>query len=269
MLLVGASPFEPLCLERRLAEAGAETARAGDAISAGEIMRAASFDVLIADAALGEAEVKTLAGAAKDSGIGRTIVLLSPFERRDFGSPHAAGYDAFLIKPVRARSLFERLRPEVVAPNLASAEVPRAEPRFDKAGPLRVLLAEDNEINALLAMKALQKLGTFVDWAKDGTEALAHAEAALAGARPLYDVILMDMRMPGLDGAEVTRRIREIETATAREERIRIVALTASMVGGRERYRETAGFDGFLLKPFTFEALAAELRGDSRESAVA
>jgi signal transduction histidine kinase/DNA-binding response OmpR family regulator len=269
VLLVGASPFEPLCLERRLAEAGAETARARDATSAGEIMRAASFDVLVADAALGEAEVRTLARAAKDSGIGRTIVLLSPFERRDFGSPHAAGYDAFLIKPVRARSLFERLRPEVLAPNPVSAEAPRAEPSAERAGPLRVLLAEDNEVNALVAMKALQKLATFVDWAKDGTEALAHAEAALAGERPLYDVILMDMRMPGLDGAEVTRRIREREEATGRDDRIRIVALTASMVGGRERYRETAGFDGFLLKPFTFEALAAELRGGGRESAVA
>ena len=269
VLLVGPSPFEPLCLERRLSEAGAETARARDVVSAGEIMRAASFDVLIADAALGESEVRDLARAAKDSGIGRTIVLLSPFERRDFGSPHAAGYDAFLIKPVRTRSLFERLRPDQAVSKPASTATREPLPALDRAGPLRVLLAEDNEVNALLAMKALQKLGTLVDWAKDGTEALAHAEAALAGERPLYDVILMDMRMPGLDGAEVTRRIREIETATAREDRIRIVALTASMVGGRERYRETAGFDGFLLKPFTFDALAAELRGDTRESAVA
>jgi CheY-like chemotaxis protein len=56
--------------------------------------------------------------------------------------------------------------------------------------------------------------------------------------------------------------------SSGREERIRIVALTASMVGGRERYRETAGFDGFLMKPFSFEALAAELRPeDSREAA--
>jgi signal transduction histidine kinase/DNA-binding response OmpR family regulator len=267
VILVGPSPFGPLCLERRLAEAGAETARARDALSAGEIMRAAPFDVLIADAALGEAEVKELARAAKDSGIGRTIVLLSPFERRDFGSPHAAGYDAFLIKPVRARSLFERLRAEARASSPAASKPPEAAPSPATAGPLRVLLAEDNEVNALLAMKSLQKLGTFVDWAKDGTEALAHAEAALTGERPLYDVVLMDMRMPGLDGAEVTRRIREREEAMGRDDRIRIVALTASMVGGRERYSETAGFDGFLLKPFSFEALAAELRPPRRIAA--
>ena len=85
------------------------------------------------------------------------------------------------------------------------------------------------------------------------------AEEAIAGARPPYDLILMDMRMPGMDGAEVTRRIRDREAAGPREERCRIVALTASIVGGRERYRETAGFDGFLTKPFTFDQLAAEL----------
>jgi CheY-like chemotaxis protein/anti-sigma regulatory factor (Ser/Thr protein kinase) len=269
VLLVGASPFEPRCLERRLAEAGAETARACDAAGAGEIMRAARFDVLIADAALGEVAVRELARAARDSRIGRTIVLLSPFERRDFGSPHAAGFDAFLIKPVRARSLFERLRPNLASDPEAgriNSGSPSASPSM---GPLRVLLAEDNEVNALVAMKNLQRLGALVDWAKDGPEALAFAEAALAGEGQTYDVILMDMRMPGMDGAEVTRRIREIEAGSAREDRIRIVALTASMVGGRERYHETAGFDGFLLKPFTFDALAAELRGRERESAVA
>ncbi|NNM71061.1 ATP-binding protein [Enterovirga aerilata] len=259
VLLVGASPFEPRCLERRLAEAGAETARALDAASAGEIMRAARFDVLIADVALGETDIRQLARAAQDGGIRRKIVLLSPFERRDLESPHAAGYDAYLVKPVRARSLFERLRPE--APPVRFADIPPpAAPAPAVSGPLRILLAEDNEINALVAMKSLQKLDTLVDWAKDGLQALAYAEEALSGARPPYDVILMDLRMPGLDGAEATRRIREIEAATGRDERLRIVALTASMVGERERYSETAGFDGFLLKPFGFEALAEAVR---------
>lgn len=269
VLVVGPSPYEPRCLEQRLREAGAETARARDPATAGTIMRAARFDVLIADAALGEAAVKELARAAKDSGVTRTIVLLSPFERRDFGSPHAAGYDAFLIKPVRARSLFERLRPGAGREPLhdrGAAPLPAPSPALP---PLRVLLAEDNEVNALVAMKTLQKLGTFVDWARDGREALSHAEAALAGDREPYDVILMDMRMPGMDGGEVTRRIRELETAMGRDERIRIVALTASIIGERERYSETAGFDGFLLKPFTFEALASTLRGSTGTSAVA
>ena len=108
-------------------------------------------------------------------------------------------------------------------------------------------------------MKALETLGGLVDWARDGLEAWSLAEASIGGGRPPYDLILMDMRMPGLDGQEVTRRIRERETEAGGDDRARIVALTASILGHRERYRETAGFDGFLAKPFTFEALAAEL----------
>ena len=123
-----------------------------------------------------------------------------------------------------------------------------------------MLLAEDNAVNALLAMKALEKLGALVTWAKDGDEALRLAEASIADETPPFDLVLMDMRMPGLDGAEVTQRIREREAAAGRDERCRIVALTASL-GARERYRETAGFDGFLLKPFTLERLAAWLPG--------
>jgi CheY-like chemotaxis protein/anti-sigma regulatory factor (Ser/Thr protein kinase) len=268
VLLVGNSPFEPLLLERRLTEAGAEPARATDLGSASALLGALRFDVMVADAALGEAPVRELAKLARQNGVAWTIILLSPFERRDFGSPHAAGYDAFLVKPVRSRSLFERLRPGAAPARPLPAPSQTRVAASAKGTPLRVLLAEDNEVNALLAMKSLQKLGALVDWAKDGIEALEAAEASLGGARPAYHVILMDMRMPGLDGSEVTRRIREREMSSGREERIRIVALTASMVGGRERYRETAGFDGFLMKPFSFEALAAELRPeDSREAA--
>lgn len=259
VILLGSSAFEPLCLERRLTEAGAETARATSVEEAGALMRGMRFDVLIADGALGEAGVRMASRAAREAGIGRTIVLLSPFERRDFGSPHAAGFDAYLVKPVRARSLFDRLRgSEASASRRSAAPMPlEAPPRGTRRA--RVLLAEDNEVNALLAMKALEKLGAHVEWARDGLEALDLAQAALRGERAPYDLVLMDMRMPGMDGMEVTRRVRECEAASGRDDRCRIVALTASIVGQRERYRETAGFDGFLTKPFTLDALAAQL----------
>ena len=112
-----------------------------------------------------------------------------------------------------------------------------------------MLLAEDNEINALLALKSLEKLGAIADWAKTGEEALALAESALSGERPAYGLVLMDIRMPGLDGFETTRRIRQLESALGVARRLRIVALTANLRNADET-SAAAGFDGFLAKPF-------------------
>jgi CheY-like chemotaxis protein len=131
-----------------------------------------------------------------------------------------------------------------------------------------VLLAEDNDVNALLAVRALEKLGALVDWAKDGAEALDFAEAALADERPAYDLVLMDVRMPRLDGFSATRRIREHEARRGLSP-CRIVALTASMLRGDEEAGRAAGFDGFLAKPFSFEALRAQLPADPGEVAEA
>jgi CheY-like chemotaxis protein len=200
--------------------------------------------------------VRGVAEAARQRGARRTIVLVSPYERRDLGSPHAAGFDAYLVKPVRSRSLHAQLRPTLAGPAPVGVSVPVAIPVRRRA--LRVLLAEDNDVNALLAVKSLERLGALVDWAKDGAEALDFAEAALADERPRYDLILMDVRMPKLDGFTVTQRIRERE-AREMQAPCRIVALTASILRGDEPAGRAVGFDGFLAKPFTFEALQAQL----------
>jgi CheY-like chemotaxis protein len=201
-----------------------------------------------------------VARKARAAGVERTVVLLSPFERRDFGSPNAAGFDTYLVKPVRPRSLIERLTKAMPAP--ATAEIVRQRRSgspINGRSSVRVLLAEDNEINALLALRSLEKLGALVDWAKNGDEALALAEASFAGSRPEYDLILMDIRMPGLDGHEATRRIRAIERTLGRDRRSRIIALTANASREDEHAAERAGLDGFLAKPFEFQALRAIL----------
>ncbi|HKH34283.1 MAG TPA: response regulator [Beijerinckiaceae bacterium] len=77
-------------------------------------------------------------------------------------------------------------------------------------------------------MKSLEKLGAVADWAKNGEEALALAEASLSGERPAYSLVLMDIRMPGLDGMEATRRLRRLEATLGAPERLRVVALTAN-----------------------------------------
>jgi CheY-like chemotaxis protein len=135
--------------------------------------------------------------------------------------------------------------------------------RGNRASAPRVLLAEDNEINALLAIKSLEKLGAVVDWAKDGHEALALAEASFSGVRTPYDLVLMDIRMPGLDGHDTTRRIRQLEQALGRVEPVRVIALTANAQREDEQAARAAGLDGFLAKPFEIDALT-ELLAETR-----
>jgi CheY-like chemotaxis protein len=162
------------------------------------------------------------------------------------------------VKPVRARSLFRQLEPSHPASRRA-VESPLGRPRRGAQSSLRVLLAEDNEINALLALKFLEKLGARADLARNGAEAVALAEASVTGERPAYDLVLMDIRMPELDGVEATRRLRALENTLGGRNRLRIVALTASMPRSGEASLRAAGFDAFLQKPFDLSALEALL----------
>lgn len=250
ILMLARSPFQAPYLARRLDEAGATVVVVDNAIDAMAKLATAPFDALVADCALGDDVVRDVAAEARNVNVARRVVLLSPFERRDFGSPGAAGFDAYLVKPVRLRSLLERLTQEP-PPRPKLALPPRkTRARAGRPGAKRVLLAEDNEINALLALKLLEKLGAIVDWVKDGNEAVALAEASFAGVRPDYDVVLMDIRMPGLDGHEATRRIRRLEAALGRREPYRIIALTANAAKEDEEAAREAGLDEFLAKPF-------------------
>jgi len=109
-------------------------------------------------------------------------------------------------------------------------------------------------------MKSLEKLGAVADWAKNGEEALALAEASLSGERPAYSLELMDIRMPGLDGMEATRRLRRLEATLGAPERLRVVALTANARRADEPGLQAAGFDGLLPKPFDLAALEGLLK---------
>jgi CheY-like chemotaxis protein len=122
-------------------------------------------------------------------------------------------------------------------------------------GGLSVLVAEDNEINALLTRSLLTKLGHRPTMAASGGLALEHWHAARTGGQP-FDLVLMDVHMPGIDGLEATRRIRAAE---AGGHRTPIVALTASALAEDREACTAAGMDGFLVKPLERERLAAVL----------
>ena len=248
-LIIADSPFEAPAMEAQLAEAGVSVERAGGLESGLEALSDPQKpDVVIVDCALGPETTNRLAQAARDAGVRRSLVLFSPFERRAFGQTALKGFDGWLVKPVRARSLFER-----VAWDFPPAAGPL--PRLSPASVRRALVAEDNDINALITQKALRRLGFEVVRAIDGEEALRLASPiAPLESRP-FDVILMDLKMPGLDGYEATRRLRRLEAACGWSP-TPIVALTANAFDERRGSPSAAGFDAFLVKPVEFSALA-------------
>ena len=248
-LIIADSPFEAQAIEARLAEAGVSVERARGLDSGLEALSGPQKpDVVIVDCALGPEATNQLAEAAREAGVGRSLVLFSPFERRAFGQTALKGFDGWLVKPVRARSLFERVTGDFPPAAPASRPSPTA---FRRA-----LVAEDNDINALITQKALRRLGFEVVRANNGEEALRLASPiAPLESRP-FDIVLMDLKMPGLDGYEATRRLRRLEAACGWSP-TPIVALTANAFDERRGSPSAAGFDAFLVKPVEFGALAA------------
>jgi CheY-like chemotaxis protein len=175
------------------------------------------------------------------------IVLLSPEERSRIARYREQGFAGYLIKPLRRASLAER----VLAAHDASAAPPHAvddERVAHAAAPgARVLLVEDNPINAMLARTLLTREGCAVDHARGGEEAVA---AVRVGR---YDLILMDMRMPGVSGVEAARRLRAKGVATP------VVALTANAFEDDRHACLAAGMDDFLVKPLSPDALRVVL----------
>jgi CheY-like chemotaxis protein len=245
-----------------LSEAGASVSRAADAVDAmTRLQEDETPDVVIVDGGVGEAGARTIAEAAGAAGVARRIVLLSPFERRAFGTPVGLGFDGYLVKPVREHSLAERAWP---GPDVAEAHRPRglgpARPAHHATPGLNVLLAEDNEINALLATRLLERNGARVTWARDGLQAVDLFRASLEGEIAGFDVLLMDVRMPGLDGHEAVRRIRTMEAEQGGGRR-RIVALTANAFDEDRRIALSAGMDETVSKPIDEASLVVALGG--------
>jgi CheY-like chemotaxis protein len=180
----------------------------------------------------------------------RAVVSLIPQEKRSaIARCRAAGIVNYTLKPVRRRSLVDRIR---IALGEAGAEALERAPEAEATAPeltgLRVLLAEDNPINALLARTLLIRAGCTVVVAHDGEEAVAAAAAAP------YDLILLDIRMPRVDGVEAAERIRAGQGPSASAP---IVALTAD-AGDEERARAMrAGMDDFITKPIDAARLLA------------
>jgi CheY-like chemotaxis protein len=126
-----------------------------------------------------------------------------------------------------------------------------------KSGGLSILVAEDNEINALLARALLMRLGHRPTITGNGEAAVESWAAARAAGNP-YDLVLMDVQMPGVDGLEAARRIRAAETH-AGDRPVRMLALTANAQSEDRAACLAAGMDGLLVKPLDRERLRETL----------
>ena len=182
---------------------------------------------------------------------GRAIILLKPSERDLIARYRSAGFHGYLIKPLRRASLVERVLAAVGAVASAAA-APAPSPEDDRVAPARfagtrVLLAEDNPVGALLARTLLRREGCIVETAATGVEAVE------AVSRARYDLVFMDMRMPGMDGPAAARAIRAAGDSTP------ILALTANAFSEDRRTCLEAGMNDHLVKPLDAASLRAAL----------
>jgi CheY-like chemotaxis protein len=192
-------------------------------------------------------------GLAPRPALARAIVLLKPSERDLIARYRASGFQGYLIKPLRRASLAERILAAAGGLTTHRPGPPPPPPADDdrvlagRFSGTRVLLVEDNPVGALLASTLLKREGCAVETAASGDEALE------AMKRARYDLVFMDMRMPGMDGPTAARALR------ARGDRTPIVALTANAFAEDRKACLEAGMDDHLVKPLELESLRSSL----------
>jgi signal transduction histidine kinase/DNA-binding response OmpR family regulator len=205
-----------------------------------------TFRLIITDAMMPEMDGFELTRRIKSQpDIGRcTILMLSSMgSSEEMDRRKNSGIDGFLLKPVKHSELLDGILTAMAGHRNVFELAPAEYPTVDDAvmGSLRILLAEDNRVNQMLATRILENHGHAVVVAKNG------AEAVTIFANDSFDLVLMDVQMPRMDGMEATAAIREKEQLDGR--RTPIIALTAhAMKGDRERFLG-AGMDDYLAKP--------------------
>ena len=219
------------------------------------------IDLVIVDQELPGLELPVFAREARERSRSVRVVLLAPIGRRaNTDGPDAP--DAVLTKPVRPSALEER----VIAVLAGEAAVTVPEPaggsavEVDAHAPL-VLVVEDNDINRVVALRTLERLGYRTAGARNGLEAVETFKPET------YAAVLMDCQMPVMDGYEATGRLRAAEVGRRPTP---ILAMTAGVLAGDRERCLAAGMDDYISKPVAFEDLAAALRrwvprGDTAE----
>ncbi|MEP1443405.1 MAG: response regulator [Hyphomicrobiales bacterium] len=221
------------------------------------------FNLLIMDAALidePEATLASLKEATPD--LPPSAVLVGIKDRAKLDEIKAAGFAAYLATPVR-RSSFKRVIADLMGKSASKKAAFVSDPADDKAKlsqnvtqigqGFHVLLVEDNPINAMLSRALLEREGCTVKTVESGDEALIQTPLGHG-----YQLILMDLHMPGMDGITATQKIREREELDGRDA-VKIIMLTADATDEARDAALKAGVDAILTKPIDLQALQAEI----------
>jgi PAS domain S-box-containing protein len=216
------------------------------------IRRGDPFDLAILDMQMPEMDGVRLAeeiGRYRDARALPLVLLTSLGSREEVRG--GVEFAASLTKPIKPSQLYDTLM-NVFGVALAGVQAPPEGPveRLAEHVPLRILVAEDNVVNQQVALLLLRKLGYRADMAADGLEALQALE------REPYDVVLMDVQMPKMDGLEATRRIHQRWPEARRPH---VIAATANAMREEREACLAAGMDDYLSKPIRMEELAAAL----------
>jgi GAF domain-containing protein/DNA-binding response OmpR family regulator len=186
------------------------------------------------------------------------IILLTSLGRRELGADEL-NFSAYLTKPLKPSALYDALA-GIFARNLISPKPEPTKAAMDKdmakGHPLRILLAEDNQVNQKLALRILEQMGYRADVASNGMEAVESIE------RQTYDVILMDVQMPEMDGLDATRNIRKLQNMTQPH----IIAMTANAMEGDREMCIATGMDDYVSKPIRVNELVEALMKVERNS---
>jgi PAS domain S-box-containing protein len=256
-LLVDGNEVHRHMIARHLSATGISVDEAHTATDAIAAAYQRHYDAIVFDMQLPDDDGLGFARAIRrDPALARTrLMLLTAFGRRrqDVIAFQTAGIDSFLVKPIRRTQLCDAMTRLLVGESAPLMPQVPEEPSPAKARA-RVLVVEDNSVNQLVTLGQLQRLGHECVVAASGIEAIEAIEAIKEGE---FDLVLMDCQMPGMNGYEATRRIRQMEPPLAT---LPIIAVTAHALPGEREKCLAAGMNDYLAKPVSLEQLGAMIR---------
>ncbi|MGF6833468.1 two-component system sensor histidine kinase/response regulator [Paenarthrobacter sp. TE4293] len=262
VLVVDDNATNRLVLEKQLASWGMQPVAVADAVAAMDEYRTAvrasrPYDIAVVDMCMPHTDGLELARQIKGESDGSGspgIILLTSTMQVERGDLASAGIREYLTKPVRSSEFYNRLLRLMATRTVGSAAAPVLSDAVAFAEPVqrlgKLLVAEDNEVNQLVARGMANRLGYDVDIVDDGAKAVT---AALSGT---YAAVLMDCHMPVMDGFDATRAIRARNGHAAR---IPIIAMTAGALNEDRERCFAAGMDDYISKPVDLAKLAEVL----------